>query len=86
MALSRALALTQQPALTIGHLEASYSTYCKALRILIRDGYALDKIKRTVCWERLQMLHDAMPRQYRDPVVHYGMLKRHLEAESATAA
>jgi hypothetical protein len=83
---SQGLVLAEQPALTIGHLEASYSTYCKALRILIRDGIPLDKIKRTVCWERLQMLHAAMPRQYRDPVVHYGMLKRHLEAESATAA
>ncbi|MEB3235282.1 MAG: DUF3136 domain-containing protein [Cyanobacteriota bacterium] len=71
-------------ALTIGRLEAEYPTYCKALRMLIRDGVGLEKIQRTVCWERLQMLHNAMPRAYRDPLVHYSMLKR--DVASAAAA
>ena len=71
------------PALTIGRLEADYPTYCKALRMLIRDGHTLNKIKKTVCWDRLQLLHDAMPRVYRDPIVHYGMLKRDIESQQA---
>jgi hypothetical protein len=29
------------------------------------------------------MLHERMPRQYRDPVLHYGMTKRALEADAA---
>lgn len=74
------------PSVTVGQLEAGYATYCKALRMLIRDGVSLNKIKRTVCWDRLQLLHTTLPRQYRDPVVHYGMLKRSLEAETASAA
>jgi hypothetical protein len=40
-------------ALTVGELEASYPLYCKALRILIRDGVTRSKASRTVCWSRL---------------------------------
>lgn len=79
-------AQSAQSGLTIGKLEAGYPTYCKALRMLIRDGVPLDRIKRTVCWDRLQLLHAAMPRQYRDPLVHYSMLKRDVETVAACAA
>ncbi len=85
MAVTDRKAQSKPPALTIGQLEASYPTYCKALRLLIRDGSSLGSIQRTVCWERLEMLHKAMPRQYRDPLVHYTMAKRALEADAATA-
>lgn len=74
------------PALTLGHLEASYPMYCKALLMLIREGNSLNRIKRTLCWQRLELLHTTLPRQYRDPVVHYGMLKRSVAAELAKAA
>jgi hypothetical protein len=86
MAASASSAQPSPPALTIGQLEAGYPTYCKALRMLIRDGSSLGAIQRTVCWERLQMLHKAMPRQYRDPLIHYTMAKRALEADAAAAA
>jgi hypothetical protein len=49
--------------------------------MLIREGKTLTQIKRTMCWHRLVMLHERMPRQYRDPLLHYGMTKRALEAE-----
>ncbi|MEN9495294.1 MAG: hypothetical protein RLZZ137_334 [Cyanobacteriota bacterium] len=75
-----------QSGLTIGKLEAGYPSYCKALRLLIRDGIPLDRIQRTVCWDRLQLLHAAMPRQYRDPLVHYSMLKRDVETVASCAA
>jgi hypothetical protein len=29
------------------------------------------------------MLHERMPRQYRDPLLHYGMTKRALAADAA---
>ena len=77
---------TEAPSVTVGQLEAGYASYCKALRMLILDGVSLNKIKRTVCWDRLQLLHNTLPRQYRDPVVHYGMVKRAVEAETASAA
>lgn len=76
----------EPPKLTVGQLEASYPTYCKALRILILEGNSLNQIKGTLCWQRLELLHKTMPRQYRDPVVHYGMTKRAVEAEAAARA
>lgn len=83
---SRQVGQVVQSGLTIGKLEAGYPAYCKALRMLIRDGVPLEKIQRTVCWDRLNLLHSAMPRQYRDPLLHYSMLKRDVEAVAACAA
>jgi hypothetical protein len=74
------------PALTLGQLEAGYPLYCKALRMLVVEGLSLARIQRTLCWSRLEMLHLAMPRQYRDPVMHYGMVKRVVAAEAAARA
>ena len=72
--------------LTFSQLEAGYLTYCKALRMLIAEGTALKKIQRTHCWHRLEMLHRMYPRQYRDPLVHYNMTKRSVEADRCSAA
>jgi len=71
------------PAITVAQLEASYPAYCKALRMLVQDGISLNKIQRTVCWDRQQLLHTTLPRQYRDPVVHYAMVKRDVEQQQA---
>ena len=79
-------ATSSEKGLSIGQLEASYPAYCKALKMLIRDDMPLAKIQRTVCWDRLHLLHRILPRQYRDPLVHYGMLKRAVDAEAACAA
>ena len=62
--------------LTIDELEASYPTYCKALRILVRDGVSDNKARRTVCWNRLATLHGCLPRQYRDPQQLFFLLQR----------
>jgi hypothetical protein len=64
--------------LTIGELEASFPLYCKALRILIREGKSLDQIQRSVCWHRLTSLHHCLPRQYKDPNHLYFHLKREI--------
>ena len=67
---------TYTSTLTIGELEASYPTYCKALRILVRDGVSESKARRTVCWSRLATLHNSLPRQYRDPQQLFLLLQR----------
>jgi hypothetical protein len=66
--------------MTIGELEASYSTYCKALRLLIREGRSLARIQRTVCWQRLESLHRCLPGQYRDPDYLYFLLRREVNS------
>jgi len=50
--------------------------YCKAMRLLIREGRSLNKIQRTVCWQRLAQLHECLPSQYRDPDYLYLLLRR----------
>ena len=67
-------------ALTIGELEASFPLYCKALRILIREEKTLKQIQRSVCWHRLEKLHNCLPRQYKDPNHLYFHLKRELNS------
>jgi hypothetical protein len=62
--------------LTIGELEASFSLYRKALRILILEDKSIDQIRRSVCWQRLTSLHQALPHQYKDPSHLYFLLKR----------
>jgi hypothetical protein len=69
-------------ALTIGELEASYPLYCKALRILIRDGLTRAKASRTVAWSRLERLHHSLPRHYRHPEQLFVLLSRELTAAS----
>ena len=71
--------------LRIGELEAQYPTYCKAMRLLVRDGIPLAKVKRTVCWERLSLLHTSLPRQYRDPELLFFNLQRELRDQQASA-
>ncbi len=69
---------TYTASLTVGELEASYPLYCKALRILIRDGVTRSKASRTVCWSRLETLHHSLPRQYRHPEQLFFLLSREL--------
>jgi len=69
--------------LRIGDLEAHYPQYCKAFRILIYGGADLAKLKRTVCWERLSLLHTSLPRQYRDPEMMFLRLRRELALKSS---
>ena len=62
--------------LSVGDLEAHYPMYCKAMRILVRDGVTISKARRTVCWQKLELLHHCLPRQYREPEQLYLHLKR----------
>ena len=68
------------PKITIGELEANYSLYCKAMRLLLREGKSINKIRRTVCWQRLEILHNCLPGQYRDPDYLCTLLARELKA------
>ncbi|MCT0214987.1 DUF3136 domain-containing protein [Synechococcus sp. CS-1330] len=67
--------------LSVGELEAQYPLYCKAMRILVRDGVTINKARRTVCWQKLEILHHCLPRQYREPEQLY----LHLQRDQLTA-
>jgi len=53
--------------LKIGELEAKYPLYCKAMKILITQGKTSNQLRRTLCWDRLRLLHRSLPRQYKSP-------------------
>lgn len=80
------MTITSSSSLTIGELEAKYPLYCKAMRILIRDGKNESQVRRTLCWSRLEALHHSMPQSYRDPAYLYVMLRRQIEAPLDTRA
>ncbi len=71
---------SQPAAITIAELEANYSMYCKALRMLIREGKNLVKIQRTVCWGRLQSLYQCYPSRYKSPDHLYFLIRREVLA------
>ena len=53
--------------ISIGELEAKHSMYCKALKILLRQGTSSAQLQRTLCWDRLRLLNHSLPRQYKSP-------------------
>ena len=74
--------MSSQPSITIGELEANYQLYCKALRILVSEQRTLNKIRRTVCWGRLETLHHCLPRQYKSPDYLYAQIKQQQQSLS----
>jgi hypothetical protein len=77
--------VTPAAGLRIGELEAQYPMYCKAMRMLVRDGASLAKVQRTICWQRLSLLHTSLPRHYRDPALLFFHLQRELRDQQAHA-
>lgn len=77
--------MTKSASLTIGELEANYQLYCKALKMLIAEQRSLKKTQRTVCWDRLEILHHCLPRQYKSPDYLYAqLLVQHTGQRTAT--
>lgn len=73
-------------ALSVAQLEAQYPLCCNALRLLVREDVGLTKARRTVCWQRLELLHRSLPREYRDPEILYLHLRREQGESSLSPA
>ena len=74
------------PGLTIGQLEAKYPMYCKAMRLLLKEGCTLKQIQRTVCWDRLEILHNSLPKSYKSPEYLFLLFRREWEQHKASLA
>jgi len=55
------------PNFSIEELEAKYPLYCKALKLLVKQGKTSSQLQRTLCWDRLRLLHRSLPKQYKIP-------------------
>ena len=74
---------TATKVLTIGDLEAGFSTYCQALRRLVAEGREMESIRRTICWDYLNPLHTSLPQSYRSPE---DLVQRYQRAQTQTSA
>lgn len=61
--------------LSVAALEANYGTYLRTLRLLVKQGYSLLKVQRSLCWIRLQHLHQGLPGKYPEPDWLYRQLQ-----------
>ncbi len=52
-------------------LEERYGSYCRAMRMLVREGTSLKKVQRTVCWQQLALLHGSRPARFQEPDALY---------------
>ena len=75
--------MTESKGLTIGELEAKYFLYRKALKALLLEGRSNAGIEKTLCWSRLETLHNCLPRQYKSPDHIRHQLRREIEQERA---
>ncbi|MCX5954853.1 MAG: DUF3136 domain-containing protein [Cyanobacteria bacterium] len=73
------------PTLTIGQLEAQYPMYCKAMRLLLREGCTQKQIERTVCWDRLAILHHSLPKNYKSPEYLFWLFRREYQQQQLRA-
>lgn len=71
MARERSQPVPRFAKLSLAALEANYATYLGTLRLLVQQGYSLSRVQRTLCWIRLQHLHQGMPGTYSEPDVLY---------------
>ena len=71
--------------LTIAELEAKYFLYRKALKQLLIEGRPTARIEKTLCWSRLETLHNCLPRQYKSPDHICHQLRREIERELGEA-
>ena len=78
--------MTDSNGLTIGELEAKYFLYRKALKQLLLEGRSTTSIEKTLCWSRLETLHNCLPRQYKSPDHIRHQLKREIDQERAATA
>ncbi|RCL53429.1 MAG: DUF3136 domain-containing protein [Synechococcus sp. MED-G71] len=65
-----------EPKITIGELEAKYPLYCQVLGRLVEEGRSVEAIQRTLCWDRLALLHHCLPNRYKDPDHLLALLRR----------
>jgi hypothetical protein len=79
-------AMSDSKGLTIGELEAKYFLYRKALKQLLLEGRSATGIEKTLCWSRLETLHNCLPRQYKSPDHIRHQLKREIEQDRERTA
>ena len=70
-----AITFTNEPSMT--ELMETEAVYMRAMQYLVADGVNESEARKSVCWRRLDRLHQALPKRYGDPRALFLSLQAH---------
>ena len=72
---------TQEPSLA--ELRETEALYTRAMEYLVADGVKEGEASKSVCWRRLNRLHQALPNRYGNPRALFLSLQAHQRGQKA---
>ena len=69
------ITFTNEPSLA--ELRETEAVYTRAMEYLVADGVKEAEARKSVCWRRLDRLHQTLPDRYDDPRALFLFLKAH---------
>ena len=76
-----AITFTHEPSLA--ELRETVTVYTRAMEYLLADGVKEGEAKESVCWRRLNRLHQALPDRYGNPRALFFLLQAHKPSQKA---
>ena len=76
-----AITFTHEP--TIAELCETEAVYIRAMDYLVADGVKESEASKSVCWRRLNRLHQALPDRYGNPRALFLSLQAHQRSQKA---
>ena len=76
-----AITFTNEPSLA--ELRETESVYTRAMKYLVADGVKQEEASKSVCWQRLNRLHQALPNRYGNPRPLFLSLQAHQRSQKA---
>ena len=76
-----AITFTNEPSLA--ELRETESVYTRAMEYLVADGVKEGEASKSVCWRRLNRLHQALPNRYGTPRALFLSLQAHQRSRKA---
>ena len=76
-----AITFTNEPSLA--ELRETESVYTRAMKYLVAEGVKEAEASKSVCWRRLNRLHQALPNRYGNPLAPLLSLQAHQRNQKA---
>ena len=68
---------------SIAELQDTEAVYARAMEYLVADDVKEAEARESVCWRRLDRLHQALPERYSDPRALFLTLREHRRSQKA---
>ena len=69
------ITFTHEPSIT--ELRETEAVYTRAMEYLVADGVKESEARKSVCWKRLNQLHQSLPNRYVDPRALFLSMQAH---------